>query len=178
MAIPRFIQDTAQALVSAAIDEGVVPEIVTDLKAIIETQEQHPDVFRTLSERSISTEARADALKTALNKQVHPFVLNTLQSLLHQNALVELPHILTAVLTEARSRADHHDINMTSAIPLTDSERKRLHDMLKKKFGGTQTFSEHIEPSIIGGLILDSADWHVDASIQGKLRRLTNALTA
>ncbi|MFA5935291.1 MAG: F0F1 ATP synthase subunit delta [Patescibacteria group bacterium] len=158
MAVSRLVKDIAHALVAAAQDEKVVAKIVEDLKRL-----QVAQTNKTLSE--------------ALD-DVHPFTQNAILSLQHHSLLKDLPAFVTAVLAEAQSTANHRDVRVTTPLPLTDGERKSIAKIVEKKFGGTHTLSERIEPGIIGGLIIDIGDWHMDASIKGKLTRLTNALTA
>jgi F-type H+-transporting ATPase subunit delta len=174
----RRVSDLAQALVSVAHEEKAVARIVTDLHLLQEALHINPALLSDLSERSVAQKRRVQALEAALKTQLHPFTLNALRTLLELDLLQELPSFVTAVLAEARKQANHHDVRVTSATELSEKERDILTKVIQRKFGGTHTVSQRIDPSILGGLIIDVGDWHVDASLTGKIARLTNALTA
>jgi F-type H+-transporting ATPase subunit delta len=174
----RIVTDLAQALVSAAHDERVVPRVVSELKAVHEAMAAHSTLLADLSERAIPLERRMQVLAMALDPHLHPFVTNALRMLMQHGLLPDLSAFTSAAIAEAETRADHHDVHVTSAVALSKTEQEHLAEIIRKKFGGTHTLSQRIDPSILGGLILDVGDWHLDASLTGKLTRLTNALTA
>ncbi|MEO5927388.1 MAG: ATP synthase F1 subunit delta [Patescibacteria group bacterium] len=159
MAVSRLLSDVANALVGAAKDEDVVHRVVNDLKEVV-------------------TQDRATWTKAAQKGELHPYVQHAMLMLLEHDMLDELPRFLTLVLGAAQTNADHRNVRVTSPIELTDDERKQVAKLITKKFGGTHTLEERIDPSLLGGLVISIADWHVDASIKGKLARLTHTLTA
>lgn len=159
MATSRVLNDTARALVDAAKEENVVHRVVTDLKRI-------------------AADDQANWTRQTLESKTHPFVKNTVFLLLNNGLLNELPTFLTLVLTAAEAFANHRDVHVTSAVKLTDEERKKISAMIDKKFGGTHTLDEHVDPNLIGGLTVSIGDWNVDASLKGKINRLTHTLTA
>lgn len=71
--------------------------------------------------------------------------------------------------------ADAHNlgrsVEVTSAIPLTDAERARV-----KSLTGAEDVTYHVNPEILGGLILRSGDKVVDGSIRGDLTSLGQRL--
>jgi hypothetical protein len=65
-----------------------------------------------------------------------------------------------------------------SAVPLTKEERAVLKERLRKRFG--QEFLLHLEvdPSLIGGLVVEVRDKTIDGSVAGKLDALKAHLQA
>lgn len=159
MASSRVLTDIANALVTAAKEEDAVHRVVSDLKEVVAAD-------------------RGTWTKVALQGKAHPYVRHAMLMLLDEGRLDELPELLTATLGTAEALAGHRNVKVTSSVELTDDERKKLAHAITKKFGGTHTLEEHVDPSLIGGLVISIGDWHLDASLKGKLTRLTHTLTA
>lgn len=159
MATSRLLNDMASALVEAAKEGDAVHRVVSDLKLIV-------------------NEDRSKWTRMTLEPKIHPYVKNTMFLLLDKGLFDQLPEFVALVLSSAQVHAEHRNVHVTSAVELTDEERKNVSAMIEKKFGGTHTLEEHIDPSLLGGLTVSIGDWNVDASLKGKINRLTHTLTA
>ena len=65
---------------------------------------------------------------------------------------------------------------MTSAVPLSASQRAALADTLKQKIGRTVTLTEHVDPSLIGGLVVKVGSRMIDSSLKTKLTAIKVAM--
>ena len=73
------------------------------------------------------------------------------------------------VPAEAKGLGD--SVTVISALPLTDDEVAEV-----KKVTGATTVENHVEPAILGGLILRAGDKVVDGSVRGDLSSLSSLL--
>lgn len=178
MATPRLVKEIAHALVTTAQGDKEVSKVVADLATVSDVFQAHPDLLASLRERSVPLEARSKALREALKKDIHSYVTNALLQLQHADLLDEFPTFFSTVVTTAQEIAKHHEVKVRTAVPLEAKERKELAHVIEKKFDGTHRIHETVDPRILGGLIVDVGDWHLDASIKGKLERLKQALRA
>lgn len=64
---------------------------------------------------------------------------------------------------------------VTTAVPLSEAQRKTLATALEKKVGSGQ-YTEMIDPSVIGGIKLLIGSTQYDGTLQGKLVRLKQLL--
>lgn len=64
---------------------------------------------------------------------------------------------------------------VTTAVPLSDSQRKKIASAIEKKLGASE-FEEKIDPSIIGGLQILIDDEEYDGTIRGKLQKLRSTM--
>lgn len=172
MALSRLVKDIAHALVVTAHEEEIVGQIVADLSELHSVFIANPEILAALRERSAPIEKRSSALREALKKEVHTFVINALLNLQQANLLDEFNAFFTTVVKEAQEYADHYEIKVTSAIPLQAADKKGIESAVSKRFTGSHRFHENIDPKIIGGLILEIGDWRLDASVKGKIERL------
>lgn len=178
MAAPRQVKDIAHALIATAHADKEAGTVVADVATVQEVFREHSELLSSLRERTLPMEKRSAALRESLTKDIHPYVVNALLQLQHADLLDEFPSFYSSVIAIARELANHYEVNVRSAVPLGAGERKELSRTIHKKFDGTHRISETVDPGLLGGLVVDVGDWHVDASIKGKLDRLKHALRA
>ena len=66
--------------------------------------------------------------------------------------------------------------HVTTATELTDESYDRIKAFIKQTFGADAEMEVRIDPSLIGGFILDIENTRMDASVAGQLNALKNKL--
>ena len=67
-------------------------------------------------------------------------------------------------------------VEVTSALPLTESERQAVETDVLSKVGAKAAVSFRVDPAILGGLVFKVGDKIVDASVAGKLETMRQNL--
>ena len=67
-------------------------------------------------------------------------------------------------------------LEVVSAFPLGETERKDIQTRIEKDFGAMASLSWHVDPAIVGGLLVKSGDLQLDGSIRGALERAKESL--
>ncbi|MGH8117472.1 MAG: F0F1 ATP synthase subunit delta [Rhodanobacteraceae bacterium] len=90
--------------------------------------------------------------------------------------LRELPEI--AALFEQMKRDAEHvlKVRVRSAVPLDDAEAERLAAALKRRFGSDIQLVRSVDPTVLGGAIIDAGETVIDGSLRGRLAKLETAL--
>ena len=78
---------------------------------------------------------------------------------------------------EAAGRKHRVEAEVTSAVPLTDSERQQLETRLKARHGEDLPISYRVEPAILGGLKVRVGDRLIDGSVASRLGQLRQQMT-
>ena len=65
---------------------------------------------------------------------------------------------------------------ITAAEALPASEIETLKAALRRRFGREVEVDTAVDPSLIGGVLIDAGDVVIDGSLRGKLERLQAAL--
>jgi len=101
---------------------------------------------------------------------------NLLRAVIDNGRLAVLPEI--AGLFDAMRAEDERLVKatITSATPLGDDDVARLRASLVKRFGRDVEVSTAVDPSLIGGAVIDAGDVGIDGSLKTKLARLGAAL--
>ena len=75
-------------------------------------------------------------------------------------------------------RAKHNILStqVTTATELSEESYDKIKAFIKQTFGADAEIDVHINPSLIGGFILDIENTRMDASIAGQLNALKNKL--
>jgi len=68
------------------------------------------------------------------------------------------------------------NVELTTAIELSDDEARDLVKQIEKSTGRTVEATRRVDPSLIGGLVLQADSLRVDASVRGHLNRLREEL--
>lgn len=68
------------------------------------------------------------------------------------------------------------DIEVTSAVTMTNDEIERLSAALKQRFEREIEVSTAVDESLIGGAVVRAGDTVVDGSVRGKLEKLAESL--
>lgn len=91
--------------------------------------------------------------------------------------LALLPDI--AALFEEMKRESEHVLKVTvrAATEIPGEQANAIKLALAKRFGRSVELEQRIDPSVIGGAVIDAGDMVIDGSVRGRLARLESALT-
>ena len=99
-----------------------------------------------------------------------------LELLIRHERLMLVPRVLErlkALVDEARGL---ETARVTTAVPLGAAERQAITARLSARSGKQVQLEEHVDPSVIGGVIAQIGDEIIDGSIRGRLERLRRVL--
>ena len=109
---------------------------------------------------------------------VPPEVRNFLEILAHRDRLELIPEIATQFRRLANEERGIAVAQVTTAIPLDQTQRELIAARLSARIGKQVTLEERIDPSILGGVVAQIGDDVIDGSVRGRLERLRRRLTA
>ncbi len=128
-------------------------------------------VSRRVLARSVAAKLLAE---TAPARQKH-WLKVTAAYLIEQGMEDDLDLIVNDIAHELYEQSGHLLVDVTSARKLNDSIRGELIATLKAATGAKRVeLSEHLDPSLLGGLIARTPDQQLDASVRTKLKQLAS----
>ncbi|TAN05660.1 MAG: F0F1 ATP synthase subunit delta [Rhodanobacteraceae bacterium] len=102
---------------------------------------------------------------------------NFIDILTANHRLRELPEI-AALFEQLKRDAEHVlKVRVKSAVPMDDAEAARLREALQRRFHSDIELERSVDPSILGGAIIDAGETVIDGSLKSRLARLEAALT-
>ena len=167
----------AQALFDLAKSEGKLDAVEQGLAAIARMDAEDPDFSRFLRSPVISGDEKAAALDGLLAKAtVDGTVANFLRVVARNGRLFALPAMIEAYRELAANARGEVSADVTSAAALSASQLSDLAAALKRKVGKTVTLNEHVDPSLIGGLVVKHGSQMIDSSLKSKLAAMKVAM--
>ena len=70
------------------------------------------------------------------------------------------------------------NVELTTAYALSDDEAREIVAQIERASGRTVEATRHVDPNLIGGLVLQAGSLRVDASVRGRLERLRQELVS
>jgi F-type H+-transporting ATPase subunit delta len=68
------------------------------------------------------------------------------------------------------------NVELTTAFELSDKEAREIVKQIEQSTGRTVEATRHVDPNLIGGLVLQADSLRVDASVRGRIERLRTEL--
>ena len=68
------------------------------------------------------------------------------------------------------------EVELTTAYELSDAEAKEILSQIESQSGRQVEATRRVDPSIIGGFVLQAGSMRVDASVRGRFERLRQVI--
>jgi F-type H+-transporting ATPase subunit delta len=166
----------ARALFDAAKERDRLPKVREDLNGFAEMLDEVPELDALLRNPQIDPRAKADTLDAIL-AGVDELVRNFLLVTIEKNRASELREIHKEFERLVAAEERRLAVELTTANELTDDEAREIVQQIEKASGRPVDASRSVDPSLIGGIVLQAGSMRVDASVRGRLERLRRQLT-
>jgi F-type H+-transporting ATPase subunit delta len=165
----------ARALFEAAQEAGRVDAVSADLGAIAGAMDDVPELRAFLRNPQIDPDGKASLLDE-LARDADELVRNFARLAAEKGRAGELPEIsaeFDALVARAQNRLA---VELTTAYELSDEETTSIVDAIQKASGRTVEATRSVDPSLIGGIVLQIGSHRADGSVRGRLERLRHEL--
>ncbi|HEY7115317.1 MAG TPA: ATP synthase F1 subunit delta [Tepidisphaeraceae bacterium] len=162
----------AQALLDLARQRNLAEPIGAELAALRQLVDDNPTFATFLKDPSISREERTGVIDRAIKPRVNPLLANFLGVLLVHDRMGLLDQIAQAYQDQLDKLLGKVEVDVTVAQRLSAQEleqvRQRVGTALKKE----TSVQQHVDDTIIGGMILRVEDKLIDASVRAQLETM------
>jgi len=165
----------ARALFQAAQDAGRMDAVAAELAAIATAMDEVPELRAFLRNPQIDPAGKASVLEQ-LTADADELVRNFVRLVAEKGRAGELPEIsaeLDALVAQAQNRLA---VELTTSYALTDDEAASIVQTIEKASGRTIEATRSVDPSLIGGIVLQIGSHRADGSVRGRLERLRHQL--
>ena len=168
----------ASALFELADNSKSLDQVAQDLTAFRTMAGESADLARLLASPVIGRPLQGKALLAVLDAAgIKGLTRNFIGTVAANGRARELVAMATAFLAELASRRGETTVAVTSAVPLSPEQLQQLSDALRSVLGGAKvSVDAHVEPEILGGLVVKVGSRLFDSSIRSKLQRLQLAM--
>jgi F-type H+-transporting ATPase subunit delta len=165
----------ARALFEAARDAGRVEQVSGDLAALARAVEDVPELDGFLRNPQVEPKGKADVLGQ-LTEGADELVRNFVQLVAEKGRGGELPVMsaeLDALVAGSQNRLS---VELTTAHELSDEDARSIVETIEKASGRRVEATRSVDPSLIGGIVLQVGSHRADGSVRGRLERLRHEL--
>lgn len=162
----------AKSLLDLAIEQGSLESAYADMLLISKTCLNSRDLVVMLKSPIIKTDQKINILDAIFKNKVSELTIKFVNIITSKKREYLLDEIAHSFVHQYKVLKHTSVAVVTTAMPLTAEQSKAIEAIVAEHFGGNIEIESHVDPEIIGGIILRVDDKQVDASVISKLREL------
>lgn len=167
----------ATAFFELASEKSQIDEISNDLVTLSKLLESGGDIDSLLHNATLRRADQARALSAVADHlKLTPMTKKLLGTVALNRRLDALGSIIAAVQALVSAHKGEITAEVTAAQKLDEAQIGAIGKSLKKVFGKDVNVVLHIDPEIMGGLVVKVGSQLIDSSVRTKLERLHRAL--
>lgn len=162
----------AKALLGFGKQQGNSDQLVSEVSAVVDALGELPKLKRALGSPRISWEAKSGVLEKAFQSRVSKETMNFLKVVGQRgrfNCLGAIAASASRMQDEAMGRVK---AMMTTAAEVDDSVKQKVSSQLAQLLGKEVNLSAHVDPDIIGGMVVRVGDTVYDGSVKNQLEQV------
>jgi F-type H+-transporting ATPase subunit delta len=163
----------AVALFDVADERRTLDATATDLRQLRAMLVESPDLGRLIRSPIVSREAAGRAF-TALAEAagLSRLVRDFLAVVARNRRLFAVPAMIEAYLAKLAARRGEITAEVIAAQPLNEAQLDALGEQLRRSVGRRVAVDVRVDAGLLGGIVVKLGSRLVDASLNGRLRRL------
>lgn len=172
----KIAQPYAEAFLELATKDSV-DTVITDLNYLSVTLTSSGDLKKLLANPLVNITNKKSILKSIFTEKIDNKTLKFLLVLCDRGRIAYLDSIVAKAIELAYKAAAIEIVKVTSSIPFTAGQQEALISKLKTITGARQIkLGVDVNPTLIGGFIIQIGSRIIDTSLQGQLRQLASYL--
>lgn len=166
-----------EALFKLAIEENDLDTIAEEAKSTLSAIQKNEDLIKLLNHPKISRDEKVAMVEKIFKGNVSDTIVGFLVIIVEKGRYSDLEAIFEYFLGQVKEYRNIGVAYITSAVPLTEEQKKMTLDRLLKVTKYVQ-FDMHytVDESLIGGMVIRIGDRVVDSSVRTKLNTMASKL--
>jgi len=166
----------AKALLDLSIELNKVEVISSDMRAILDANNETTDFQLFLNSPLINSDKKISILKEIFDgfDELSISFVSLIAKNRRENILTEIAASFESLWKEKQGIVP---VTLVSSIALDNSSKDSILAKVKGFVNGSIELTEEVDPAILGGFILKMDDKQVDASVRNQLNNLKQRLT-
>jgi F-type H+-transporting ATPase subunit delta len=166
----------AEALLVAADDKGRLDHVREEFDEFTAALEGSEELRRFLQNPQIEAGTKRAALEDLLGGADEIF-LNFVRLLADKDRIGDVTGIHHEWTRLLARRERVLELELTTAVELSEEEADRVVKQIEEASGRRVVAERTVDPSLIGGLVVQAGSLRLDASVRGRLEQLREELT-
>lgn len=165
----------ARALFESAQEHGRLTEVHEQLGDFVAMVEEVPELGAVLGNPELDSQTKAAILDDILGG-ADELVRNFVRLIAEKGRTGEIVEIARE-LDELVAREERVlQVELTTAFELSDEEARGIVEQIEQASGRSVDAVRSVDPSLVGGIVLQAGSLRLDGSVRGRLERLRHDL--
>lgn len=165
----------ARALLQAARERGRLAEVREQLGDFVASAREVPDLRELLRNPQVEPRAKVSILEGLLG-DTDELVRNFLLLLAERGRAAEVEEVEREFERLVAEEEGRIEVELTTAVELSDEEAREIIGQIEHASGRRVEATRRVDPSLIGGIVLQAGSLRLDGSVRGRLNRLRREL--
>lgn len=177
--VKEQIATYANLLFEAAKNEGdaeYVLRVCNDAKEMVKAIRGNADLEGALKDPGYSSEQKGQIVKGVFGGQVEPVLTETVAVMVERGEADYLPRVIEQMEDRIADELNWILIDVSTAVELDDNLRDQIKKKAETELGKKAVLNEHVDKSLLGGIILSTKDERLDASLIMQVEKTREAL--
>ncbi|MGB0466013.1 MAG: F0F1 ATP synthase subunit delta [Pontibacterium sp.] len=166
-----------KAVFECALSNGTLDQW-SDMLSTAASVAADKQMISILGNPALTSEQKAEALIFVCEKHIDEAGKNFVSLLAENKRLPLLPEISAQFEQLKANQQKSVDIDVTTAFDLDEQQQQKLAQALSTKLGREVNISSTVDKSILGGLVIRTADLVIDGSVRARLAKLAEAMNS
>lgn len=162
----------SRSLLHLAEEQGVGDSLLEELSGLVDYLDRNPEFERFLASPLVDDEDRSALLERAFRGKASDLLVDGLQVVNRKGRLGLLRGIAEGYRIEHRELRGMVEAIVRTAVPLTEPLRARVRETVARHTGKQPVLIEKVDPSLIGGIVIEVGGEKIDGSLARRLREL------
>jgi F-type H+-transporting ATPase subunit delta len=167
--VEAFMALATEASLDAAEVRGELDDVEDELFRFGRIVSSDRELGRILSDRKAPAGGKSALLDRLLSRKVSPVTEQLLRNVLTGPHVGHAENAIERLSEVASRRRGQSVARVTTAVALTQEQEQRLTETLARIYGRTVGLQVTVDPSVLGGLIVQVGDEVIDGSIAHRL---------
>jgi F-type H+-transporting ATPase subunit delta len=165
----------ARALLEAAKERGRLAEAREQLGDFVASVREVPELRELLRNPQVDPRAKVSILDALLG-DADELIRNFLLLVAQRGRAPEIEEIDREFERLVAQEEGRIEVELTTAVELAEDEAHEIVGQIESAAGRRVEATRKVDPSLIGGIVLQAGSLRVDASVRGRLDRLRREL--
>lgn len=165
----------ARALLEAADERGRLDDVAEQLSDFVTSIREVPELRELLRNPQVDPRAKASVLEAILG-EADEQVRNFLRLLAERGRAAEIEDVHREFERLLAERQGQIEVELTTAQELSEEHAARIVGEIESAVGRKVEAKRTVDPSLLGGIVLQAGSMRADASVRGRLDRMRREL--
>jgi len=171
----------ARPYAKAAFEQALAANTLTAWAEALATAAvvaSEPRVAQLIAAPGMTSARKAETLIGLCGEILPEAVRNFLRVLAENKRLALLPQVHELFLAFKSAQEQSVDLEVASAFEIVPEQASRLAEAIGRKLQRTVRVSTTVDKTLIGGVVIRTADLVIDGSVRGRLAKLSEAMNS